>query len=117
MQPEEITASDMPWAIAWYANRRSIWLPENITTLTEFDDYKIFGAPVHGLYLTPISGSQNTLGDILKGEYRDWATVILRSIDLQRFPIEVGDAPRPGERMRLLQRSRPAEGARAVIGL
>jgi hypothetical protein len=88
MQPEEITASDMPWAIAWYANRRSLWVPENITTLTEFDDYKTFGAPVHGLYLTPISGSQNTLRDILKGEYREWATVILRSIDLQKFPLK-----------------------------
>ena len=29
MQPNEVTASDMPWAIAWYADRRSIWLPEN----------------------------------------------------------------------------------------
>jgi len=88
MQPEEITASDMPWAIAWYANRRSVWLPENQATLGEFDDYKTFGAPVSGLYLTPISGSQNRLSDILKGEYREWASVILRSIDLQKFPLK-----------------------------
>ena len=87
MQPDEITASDMPWAIAWYANRRSLWLPENLATLTDLDDYKTFGAPVKGLYLTPISGSQNTLKDILKGEYREWASVILRSIDVQRFPL------------------------------
>ena len=87
MQPDEITASDMPWAIAWYANRRSLWLPENLATLTDLDDYKTFAAPVHGLYLTPISGSQNTLKDILKGEYREWASVILRSIDVQRFPL------------------------------
>ena len=87
MQPDEITASDMPWAIAWYANRRSLWLPENLATLTDLDDYKTFGAPVNGLYLTPISGSQNTLKDILKGEYREWASVILRSIDVQRFPL------------------------------
>lgn len=88
MKPEEITASDMPWAIAWYADRPAIWLPETVKAFTEFHDYGIFGAPVNGLYLTPISGSQNTLSDILKGEYKDWAAVILRSVDLQKFPLK-----------------------------
>ncbi len=88
MQPQEIVASDMPWAVSWYADRRSLWLPETIKIFTEFHDYGIFGAPVNGLYLTPISGSQNTLQDILKGEYRDWAALILRSVDLERFPLK-----------------------------
>ncbi|MDQ3120778.1 MAG: hypothetical protein M3Q89_14630, partial [Verrucomicrobiota bacterium] len=44
--------------------------------------------PVKGLYLTPISGSQNTLSDILKGEYKDWAGVILRSVDISKFPLK-----------------------------
>lgn len=88
MQPEEITASDMPWAIAWYAGRRAMWLPDTQKTFTEFHDYGVFGAPLNGLYLTPISGSQNTLGDILKGEYSDWAPLILRSVDLQKFPLK-----------------------------
>ena len=88
MKPEEIIASDMPWAIAWYADRRSLWLPETVKAMTEFGDYGVLGGPVNGLYLTPVSGSQNTLSDILKGEYRDWAGVILRSVDLQRFPLK-----------------------------
>ncbi len=88
MAPEEVTASDMPWAIAWYADRRAIWLPETVKTFTEFHDYGVVGAPLNGLYLTPISGSQNTLADILKGEYRDWAPMILRSVDLQKFPLK-----------------------------
>ena len=88
MRPEEIIASDMPWAIAWYADRRSLWLPETVKAMTEFGDYGVLGGPVNGLYLTPISGSQNTLADILKGEYRDWAGVILRSVDLNRFPLK-----------------------------
>lgn len=88
MQPQEIIASDMPWAVSWYADRRSVWLPETLKIFTEFHDYGIFGAPVNGLYLTPVSGSQNTLSDILKGEYRDWAAVILRSVDLQKFPLK-----------------------------
>lgn len=88
MEPQEISATDMPWAIAWYANRRALWLPETVKIFTEFHDYGIFGAPVNGLYLTPISGSQNTLGDILKGEYGDWAALILRSVDLQKSTLK-----------------------------
>jgi len=88
MKPNEIIASDMPWAISWYADRRSLWLPETVKAFTEFHDYGIFGAPVNGLYLTPISGSQNTLSDILKGEYKDWAAVILRSVDLSKFTLK-----------------------------
>ncbi len=88
MKPDEITASDMPWAIAWYADRPAVWLPESLSVFTDMNDYRAFGAPLNGLYLTPISGSQNTLEDILKGEYKNWATVILRSIDLKKFPLK-----------------------------
>ena len=88
MDPSEITASDMPWAVAWYADRPSLWLPDTQKEFNEFSDYSTFGGPLNGLYLTPISGSQNTLSDILKGEYRDWSSVISRSVDLQKFPLK-----------------------------
>ncbi len=88
MKPNEVIASDIPWAISWYADRRSMWLPESVSIFTEFHDYGVVGAPLNGLYLTPVSGSQNTLGDILKGEYRDWAALILRSVDLQKFSLK-----------------------------
>jgi hypothetical protein len=88
MKPEEVIASDMPWAIAWYADRHSLWLPDTINTFTEFNDYRVLGGPVNGLYLTPISGSQNSLRDITKGEYRDWAAVIQRSLDVEKFPLK-----------------------------
>ena len=87
MGPDEITASDMPWAIAWYADRPALWLPESVRTMTDLNDYRTLGDPINGLYLTPISGSQAVLSDILKGEYKDWAVVILRSIDVSKFPL------------------------------
>jgi 4-amino-4-deoxy-L-arabinose transferase-like glycosyltransferase len=90
MKPEEIVASDMPWAVAWYADRRSLWLPDTIKTFTELNDYQVLGGPVNGLYLTPVSGSQNTVGDVQKGEYRDWAPVILRNVNLETFPLKWG---------------------------
>lgn len=88
MKPDEIVTSDIPWAIAWYADRRSLWLPATIKEFTDANDYNTYGGPINGLYLTPASGSQNTLADILKGEYKDWAPLILRSVNLEKFPLK-----------------------------
>ncbi|HEY6071548.1 MAG TPA: glycosyltransferase family 39 protein [Chthoniobacterales bacterium] len=88
MSPDEITASDMPWAIAWYADRRSLWLPDTLKTMTDLSDYQTLGGPVNGLYLTPISGTDAKLRDIVKGEYKDWATVIQRNQVLEKFPLK-----------------------------
>lgn len=88
MKPNEAVASDMPAAIAWYADRRSVWLPDTIQHFTELNDCGVLGGPVNGLYLTPVSGSQNKLGDIIKGEYKDWSPLILRTVDMQKFSLK-----------------------------
>jgi len=88
MKPEEITASDMPWAVAWYADRRSLALPETIQVFTDLGDYHTLGGPVNGLYLTPLSGTDNKLRDIVKGEYKDWSAVIQRTQQLEKFPLK-----------------------------
>ena len=88
MKPDEVTASDMPWAVAWYADRRALFVPDTVKLMTDISDYRILGGPVYGLYMTPISGSQNTLGDIAKGEYKEWAPVISRSMNLTTFPLK-----------------------------
>jgi hypothetical protein len=84
--PEEIIASDMPWAVAWYADRRSIWFPYEPRDLIDMSDYKRLGAPVAALYFTPISGTSNTLGDLIDGEYRNWTPYIVRTIDPSKTP-------------------------------
>jgi len=88
MKPDEVIASDMPWAVAWYADRRALWLPDTLRVLNDFSDYKTLGGPVNGLYLTPISGTENKFRDIVKGEYRDWALVIQRNQVLEKFPLK-----------------------------
>ena len=87
MSPTEITASDMPWAIAWYADRKAVWLPDLVKTFIEFNDYKRLGGPVPAIYLTPVSGSGNKWGDIVKGEYKDWGGMIQRTANLDKFPL------------------------------
>jgi hypothetical protein len=89
-KPEEIIASDMPWAVAWYANRRSLWVPDAVKTFNDLGDYNVLGGPMNSLYLTPISGSQNKLGDIVRGEYKDWAAAIQRSASAEKYPFKWG---------------------------
>ena len=88
MRPEEVTVSDMPWAVAWYANRKSLWLPETIRAFTDLNDYNVLGGPLNGVYLTPVSGTDNKLRDIVRGEYKDWAPVIQRTQILEKFPLK-----------------------------
>jgi len=90
MKPQEITASDMPWAIAWYADRPSIWLPETVKTMTELSDYNVLGAPINGVYLTPVSGTDNIYRNIIVGEYREWAPAIQRTVTSENFPFKWG---------------------------
>lgn len=85
MQPQEITASDMPWAIAWYADRKAVWLPDTVKNFIDMNDYQTLGGPLSAIYLTPISGTNNKWGDILKGEYKDWGGIIQHTAPLDKF--------------------------------
>ncbi|MCX7869798.1 MAG: hypothetical protein N2322_07590, partial [Terrimicrobiaceae bacterium] len=83
---DEIIASDMPWAVAWYANRKSLLLPESIRDFTRMHDYGEFRQPLRGLYLTPISGNAPLFAEIYKGRYREWAPLITRPPQVRGFP-------------------------------
>jgi hypothetical protein len=88
-KPNEIVASDMPWAIAWYSDRKSLWLPSRRKEFYEYHDYESLGAPVVGLYLTPITRDSRFLSDILFGEYQDWASIVLGLPEgLNDFPLK-----------------------------
>jgi hypothetical protein len=39
----EIIASDMPWAVAWYADRKSLWLPMTLNDFISLNDYNRLG--------------------------------------------------------------------------
>lgn len=75
---KEIIASDMPWAVSWYAQRKSLLLPETVKGFNGLSDYRTLGEPVSGLYLTPVSGNQRLFADIYKGTFREWAGLITR---------------------------------------
>jgi hypothetical protein len=84
-EPQEIIASDMPWAVAWYANRKAVLLPESPRILTRMNDYRTLGQPISGLYLTPITGNEPLVSQIYKGAFREWAGLITRPPQVQGF--------------------------------
>lgn len=86
-EPDEAISSDMPWAVAWYAQRKSLLLPESPIVFLRISDYDILGTPIRGLYLTPITGNQPFLSDIATGRYRPWAGLIQRNPQLTGFPL------------------------------
>jgi len=80
----------MPWAVAWYADRKSLWLPMSRDDFVTLNDYNQLGGRMVGLYLTPVSGNRAFLADVVKGEYKEWAPFILRQVnvrELQDFPL------------------------------
>jgi len=85
--PDEILTSDMPWAVAWYADRKCIWLPEKVETFIDMYDYDRLGSPIVGMYLTPVSGDTRLFDDIEKGEYKEWSGFILRNVSTRTFPL------------------------------
>ena len=84
---KEIIASDMPWAVAWYAGRKSVLLPESVRAFNRLNDYRILGEPLSGLYLTPLTGNLRLFSDIYKGNYKEWALLITRPPKVDGFAL------------------------------
>jgi hypothetical protein len=84
--PDEVIACDVPWAVAWYADRSSLWLPFDPADVDSLSGSRQLGGSVVGLYFTPVSGTQNLFGDLTTGEYKNWLKLIARSVDLAYSP-------------------------------
>ena len=93
---KEIIASDMPWAVAWYAERNSLWIPETVQDFVNLNDYKQLKGAIVGLYITPVSANRGFISEIIKGEYKEWAPFITRNVSTKDFPLKVS-TPMPYE--------------------
>jgi hypothetical protein len=97
-EEDEIIMTDMPWAVAWYADRKSLWLPNTINDYITLNDWNQLGGKIVGMYLTPISGSAPFMREVVKGEYKDWSPFIMRTANLKDFPLSaVTPLPVDGE--------------------
>ncbi len=86
-EKEEVGVSDMPWAVAWYVDRRTLWLP---LTPEEYVQIHDFVAPHNTQFvlLTPYMLDRRNQSEIMKGEFKPWAAIIHGQLT-QNFPFKI----------------------------
>jgi hypothetical protein len=76
---DELIFTDMPWAVAWYADRPAVWLPMD---RKQFDEMRALAERRHigiaGILMTPESLRAERAADVFSGEYRQWARLAFR---------------------------------------
>jgi hypothetical protein len=111
---DEVVCADMSWAVAWYADRYALLIPESVRDFTRMHDYQELRQPLRGLYLTPVSGNQPLFSQIYKGRFREWALLITRPPQVRGFPFAFFTAlPPEGEIILFSDRDRWNQARRA----
>lgn len=86
--PDEIIGSDMPWAVAYYADRKSLWIPNKLRDFLGLSDQGKLDGPLAGLFLSPISRGSPFISGIYKGEYQEYGPLIFGNVNIPFFPFK-----------------------------
>lgn len=78
LKPDELMMTDMPWAVAWYGRRESVWLTMNVKP--DFFSINDFQRPVKGIYFTHLTLDEHFLSQLVKGDDRSWGRFVLESL-------------------------------------
>lgn len=89
MRPDELTMSDVPWAVAWYGDRQCAWT--TINSQYEFIALNDFIKPVNALYLTLYTLDGKLLSECVQGDVGNWNNFAYKTVaynQLQKdFPL------------------------------
>ena len=73
----QVTFSDQPWAVAWYADRTCIWLPPDRAGFEKLDNVASdLDCAAAGILITPTSYGMNNMLDIA-GKYKDFTSLVI----------------------------------------
>ena len=77
VKEDEVVFSDQPWAVAWYADRISIWLPPTKDDFVRLENAAIeTDTPPAGILITPSSHGDTSVKEAID-LYRDFAPLVL----------------------------------------
>jgi len=77
LSESQICFSDQPWAVAWYADRVSVWLPPEKTDFLELETIASeLDTPVAGILISPSSHGSGPPSEIAR-DYKDFASLVL----------------------------------------
>jgi len=109
----DLIMSDMPWAVAWYAQRQCLWL--TLDAEAEFYAVNDFLKPVRGLYLTPQTMDNRFLSQWYRPGEHSWGNFCVNTVIKQQIPMKFPlRHAAPGfffpEQLFLTDRERPPKG-------
>ena len=84
MKENELIMSDIPWAVAWYGQRQSVWLTLNIQP--DFYNINDYQKAIKALYLTPETIDERFLSKWVRGSDREWGNLVLGSVMAKTLP-------------------------------
>lgn len=78
MKEGELVMSDVPWAVAWYGQRQSIWL--SLDANQSFFAVNDLLKPVRALYLSPVTMDAHFASQWIKAGQQSWGNFLLECI-------------------------------------
>jgi len=84
MKPDELMMSDIPWAMAWYGRRDTVWLTAN--TQDQFYALNDYLRPVQGIFLTPETMDEKMFTGMYISKENLWTQFALGLLVAQRLP-------------------------------
>jgi hypothetical protein len=84
LDKSELMMSDMPWAVAWYGDRKCILLTQDAqkSFYSIYDDQQ----PISALYLTPLTTNGKFLEDVLRAPDGDWYKLAVEVMTKNNLP-------------------------------
>jgi hypothetical protein len=80
---QKIVVSDQPWAVAWYADRISLWLPKTIKGFEQMEAKAAAnGTPFTGILITPSSHDSAPPGQV-RALYGEFNSLIYNGLALE----------------------------------
>ena len=77
LSDKQICFSDQPWAVAWYADRVSVWLPQTKDDFVKLEDSAAdLNTPVSGILISPSSHGSGNISTV-SADYKDFASLVL----------------------------------------
>lgn len=84
MDEDDLIMSDIPWAVAWYGRRQSIWL--TLDAKDSFYAINDYQRPIKALYLTPVTMDSKFLTQWVRPGEDSWGSFILQTMIMKEVP-------------------------------
>jgi hypothetical protein len=84
MKEDELTMSDVPWAVAWYGQRQSAWITDDAGD--DFFSLNDYIKPVNALFLTFRTMDDKLISGCLAGGKNGWPHFALDTITQTKVP-------------------------------